>query len=98
MDVPDYEQFGLKYEQVSKNVNVLGNIIGCPIWCLFTRSPEGLIRIEFRSNGLDVQQVAVKYGGGGHRQAAGARLENQKDFKLAMEVVKDLDELAKKGE
>ena len=97
MDVDDYQQYGLKYEQVSKNVNVLGNIIGCPIWVLFTRSPEGQIRVEFRSNGLDVQKVALKYGGGGHRQAAGARLENQKDFSLAMEVVKDLDKLAEKG-
>lgn len=96
-DVKDYEQFGLKYDQVSKNVNVLGNVVGCPIWCLFTRSPEGQIRIEFRSAGLDVQKVALKYGGGGHRQAAGARLENQKDFKLSMEVVKDLDILAEKG-
>ena len=96
-DVKDYEQYGLKYEQVAKNVNVLGNIIGCPIWCLFTRSPEDQIRIEFRSSGLDVQKVALKYGGGGHRQAAGARLENQKDFALSMEVVKDLDKLAEKG-
>ena len=97
MDAPDYEQYGLKYDQISKNVNVLGNVIGCPIWVLFTRSPEGQIRIEFRSNGLDVQKVAVKYGGGGHRQAAGARLENQKDFSLAMKVVEDLDTLAEKG-
>lgn len=97
MDVKDYEQFGLKYDQVSKNVNVLGNIVGCPVWCLFTRSPEDQIRIEFRSSCLDVQKVAFKYGGGGHRQAAGARLENQKDFKQCMEVVKDLDKLAEKG-
>ena len=97
MDNKDYEQFGLAYDQVSKNVNVLGNIRGCPIWCLFTRSPEGQIRIEFRSNGLDVQKVALKYGGGGHKQASGARLENQKDFTLAKEVVKDLDLLAEKG-
>ena len=97
MDVKDYEQYGLTYDQISKNVNVLGNIVGCPIWVLFTRSPEGQIRVEFRSNGLDVQKVALKYGGGGHRQAAGARLENQKDFSLAMEVVKDLDILAEKG-
>ena len=97
MDVQDYEQYGLKYEQVSKNVNVLGNVSGCPIWCLFTRSPEGQIRIEFRSHGLDVQKVSYKYGGGGHKNAAGARLENQKDFTLALEVVKDLDTLAEKG-
>lgn len=93
-DVDDYQKLGLEYDQVSKNVNVIGNIIGCPIWCLFTRSPEGTIRIEFRSSGPNVQIVAKKYGGGGHHNAAGARLENQKDFKLAMKVVEDLDLLA----
>lgn len=92
-DVNDYEQFGLKFDQISKNVNVIGNIIGCKIWCLFTRSNEGLIRVEFRSSGPNVQSVAKKYGGGGHMCAAGARLENQKDFSLAMKVVEDLDKL-----
>ena len=92
-DVPDYEQFGLSFDKVSKNVNVIGNIRGCPIWVLFTRSPEGNIRIEFRSNGINIQPIAVKYGGGGHAQAAGARFENQKDFSLCEQVVADLDAL-----
>ena len=90
-DVPDYDQFGLKFDQISKNVNVIGNIRGCPIWVLFTRSPENYIRVEFRSHKINVQKVAAKYGGGGHLHAAGARLENQKDFALAMKVVEDLD-------
>lgn len=96
-DVPDYEKYNLTYDQVSKNVNVVGNIKGCPIWTLFTRSPEGQIRIEFRSSGLNVQQIAKKYGGGGHMCAAGARLENQKDFSLAMKVVEDLDKLVEES-
>lgn len=92
-DVADYEKFNLSFDQVSKNVNVIGNIKGCPVWCLFTRSPEGTIRIEFRSQGLDVQKIAVKYGGGGHKCAAGARLTDQKDFSLAKQVVDDLDKM-----
>ena len=93
-DVNDYTQFNLTYDQISKNVNVIGNIRGCPIWVLFTRSPEGQIRVEFRSNGPCVQLVAKKYGGGGHEHAAGARLENQKDFELCKKIVADLDKLA----
>lgn len=96
-DVKDYEQYGLTFEQVSKNVNVVGNIIGCPVWTLFTRSPEGNIRIEFRSQGLDVQKIARKWGGGGHKCASGARLENQKDFELAMKVVEDLDKMVEES-
>ena len=97
-DVKDYDQFGLKFEQISKNVNVIGNIRGCPIWVLFTRSPENYIRVEFRSHKINVQKVAAKYGGGGHLHAAGARLENQKDFALAMKVVEDLDKAAEEAE
>jgi phosphoesterase RecJ-like protein len=97
-DVPDYDQFGLKFDQISKNVNVIGNIRGCPIWVLFTRSPENFIRVEFRSHKINVQKVAAKYGGGGHLHAAGARLENQKDFALAMKVVEDLDKAAEEAE
>ena len=93
-DVKDYEKFGLRFEQISKNVNVIGNIRGCDVWVLFTRSPENFIRVEFRSNGPNVQLVAKKYGGGGHEHAAGARLDNQKDFELCKKIVEDLDKLA----
>lgn len=96
-DVDDYQQFGLEFDQISKNVNVIGNIKGCPIWVLFTRSPEGNIRVEFRSNGINIQPIALKYGGGGHAQAAGARFEKQKDFTLAMQVVEDLDKLVEES-
>ena len=97
-DVNDYQQFGLNFDQISKNVNVIGNIRGCPIWVLFTRSPENFIRVEFRSHKINVQQIAVKYGGGGHLHAAGARLNNQTNFDLCMQVVKDLDDAAAKAE
>jgi len=93
-DVNDYTQFGLKFDQISKNVNVIGNIRGCPAWVLFTRSPENFIRVEFRSHAINVQKVAAKYGGGGHLHAAGARLDNQNDFSLAMKIVEDLDQAA----
>jgi len=92
-DKDDYEQFGLTFDQVSKNVNVLGNIKGCPIWVLFTRDPQKNIRVEFRSNGLDIHQVAVKYGGGGHKCASGARLVDS-EWDLPMDIVNDLDKVA----
>ncbi len=94
IDPKDYEQYGLTFDQVSKNVNVMGNIIGAKAWTLFTRSPEDFIRVEFRSNGINVQEVAAKYGGGGHRCAAGLRLEKW-TWKDCMKIINELDSLAK---
>ena len=91
-DKEDYEQFGLTFDEVSKNVNVLGNIKGCPIWVLFTRDPNKNIRCEFRSAGLDIHQVATKYGGGGHKCASGAKLVNC-EWDLPMQIVEDLDKV-----
>jgi len=93
-DFEDYNQFGLTFDQISKNVNVIGSIRGCPAWVLFTRSNENFIRVEFRSTKIDVQSIAKKYGGGGHLHAAEARLNDQKDFTLAMQIVADLDAAA----
>lgn len=95
IDPKDYEQFGLTFDKVSKNVNVMGNIIGSKAWTLFTRSKEGFIRVEFRSNGLNVQEIAAKYGGGGHRCASGARLEGY-SWEQCMKIINDLDEAASK--
>ena len=97
IDPKDYEQFGLTFDQVSKNVNVMGNIIGAKAWTLFTRSPEDAIRVEFRSNGgVNVQQIAAKYGGGGHHSASGARLEGW-SWDKCMNIIKDLDKAAKEA-
>lgn len=39
---------------------------------------RGETRISFRSkNGISVREVAAEYGGGGHKQAAGARVANE---------------------
>lgn len=97
-DVNDYEQFGLHFDQISKNVNVIGNIRGCPAWILFTRAPEKYIRVEFRSHKINVQKIAAKYGGGGHLHAAGARLNDQENFDLCMQIVNDLDKAAEEEE
>jgi phosphoesterase RecJ-like protein len=37
--------------------------------------PQGGIKVSFRSHGYDVARVAEQFGGGGHRQAAGATLQ-----------------------
>ncbi len=77
----------------SANVNTLANIAGIGIWAFFVESAEtNDIRVDLRSSGAAVNEVAKKYGGGGHVQAAGARVM---DWETVDALVQDLDTLAK---
>jgi phosphoesterase RecJ-like protein len=66
--VPEGEDGGL--------ANFLLGTQGTAVAALFQESSDGRVRVSLRSNpGVDVAAVAARFGGGGHRQAAGCTLE-----------------------
>jgi bifunctional oligoribonuclease and PAP phosphatase NrnA len=69
------DKYNVSDEQAASVVNLLSGIEGYPVWALFIEYPNE-IRIRLRSNGPTINQLANKYGGGGHAKAAGCRLEN----------------------
>ena len=81
-------EYGLDYNTCASLVNSVSGIKGSPIWVFFSEADNGLVRVEFRSKGVPVQPTAVKFGGGGHVQAAGCRLDTLEDYKY---VVEELD-------
>lgn len=49
-----------------------------PFSVAWNRGPDGLVKYSLRSRGnFDVAQLAVSFGGGGHKQAAGFHAENE---------------------
>lgn len=70
-------------------VGVMSDIKGIDSWVNFTESDEGVL-CELRSNRYNINPIAVKYGGGGHKKASGACI---KDKETAMLMLKDLQEL-----
>ena len=70
-------------------VNTMGEIRGTDIWVNFTES-EGKVLAELRSSKYNINQIAVKYGGGGHLKASGATLASREE---AMAMLADLDAL-----
>lgn len=76
-------------------VNVMAEIRGVDVWVNFTESTDGTVLAELRSRNLDINKIAVKYGGGGHLKASGASL---KDKAQAMEMLADLDKLVGENE
>lgn len=94
----DYEEFktyGVSSFTISRGmVNVMSEIKGVDIWVNFTETETNVL-CEVRSTNYNINQIAVKYGGGGHLLASGATL---KDKEEAFAFLNDLNQLVIKGE
>ena len=85
------QSLSISANSASNLINLLGNIEGYPIWCSFAEYADGRVRAEFRSNGPEVQPVAVSIGGGGHAHASGAQLPSL-DYNQIDVIIKKLDQ------
>ena len=65
------KKLGIDSNSAASRVNILANIENFPVWGTFTEYPDGVYRVELRSSGLNIQPIAVKFGGGGHANACG---------------------------
>lgn len=74
-------------------VNVMSEIRGIDTWVNFTESENGVL-CEIRSNRYNINPIAVKYGGGGHKKASGATLKNREE---AMALLEDLNSLSEEN-
>lgn len=70
----DLKRLKLKSHIACNYVNLLANVKGYPVWFIQSETEEGGMRYEFRSRDLDIQSIAKKYGGGGHKTACGLTL------------------------
>ena len=78
------DRFGLTPDKVSSALDTLRDIEGHPVFVLFA-DLEGKIRVEFRSDRIRIVDAAVKFGGGGHECACGARLESAQQIPAVIE-------------
>ncbi len=86
----ELDSYGVDSFTVSRGmVNVMGEIRGVDIWVNFTETDEGIL-CELRSSRHNINQIAVKHGGGGHLKASGATL---KDKAEVMELLEELNML-----
>ena len=74
-------------------VGLMHDIKGVFVWVNFTESDDG-VHCELRSNRYNINPIAVKYGGGGHKKASGCTVP---DKETAMKLLNDLNELAATG-
>ncbi|MDD2493256.1 MAG: bifunctional oligoribonuclease/PAP phosphatase NrnA [Bacilli bacterium] len=88
----DLKQMGIDFYSVSRTmVNTMAGIKGIDIWVNFTEDEENNVVVaEIRSSKYNINVIATKYGGGGHKGASGASL---KSFEEADMMLEDLDKL-----
>lgn len=71
-------------------VGLMNDIRGVFLWATFTEEDDG-IQVELRSNRYNINPIAVKYGGGGHKKASGCKVP---DKETAFQLLSDLDALS----
>ena len=84
------KQFALTSEQASNTVSMLSDIKGSIIWLAFIDYADGPVRVRLRSRFVTVNQLAEKYGGGGHACASGASVRDTAEMQA---LIADADEL-----
>jgi phosphoesterase RecJ-like protein len=81
----DFKQTGAKYSDTENLIDQCRRIGGVEAAALFVEQADGHVKVALRSMGaVDVSKIAAKFGGGGHKMAAGVNLE------VALEQVKKL--------
>ncbi len=87
------EETGTTSEDAEGFINYLSAIQGIKVAMLIREMGQGIFKVSFRSPGkVDVAELAKTFGGGGHREAAGATMGGSLE-KIRDSINKRLDEL-----
>ena len=93
--IEQMERTGTRHEDFAEVINLALRLAGSRIACLFRELAGGRTKVSLRSKGeLDVNRLARRHGGGGHRNASGIVLERPFDEAIAL-LVPELEALAR---
>ncbi len=90
LKIPDdiLNEYGISSAKAGRMVNLLSDLGEARVWAFFCQDgAENTIKVELRSRSLPVNAVAARFGGGGHRLAAGIRVP---DWETADAVIADI--------
>lgn len=76
LSLADRQKIGYPGRDDADLINILSTIEDTDIVLIFIEQTEESVKVSWRSKpGFDVSQIAVNFGGGGHKTAAGAEIE-----------------------
>lgn len=84
------KEYGVDSASAGNMINDLKFVNEIITWAFFTEDKKSnLIRVNIRSRGPYINEIASKYNGGGHKYASGARLTSPKQID---DLIEDLDQ------
>jgi len=89
----DFEECGADTDEISGVVDLMNSVPGAKYTCLLNEDRGGKIKGSFRTqrDDVDLAELASKFGGGGHKKAAGfsiaGRLQKEVYWKIVPEKV-----------
>ena len=87
------KEFGVDSAAAGNMINNLKFVNEIIVWVFLTEDiKSNLIRANIRSVGPYINEIATKFGGGGHKYASGVKLKTWED---SDKLINDLDELVK---
>ena len=87
----DIKEYNTDIFTISRGmVGIMAGIKDIDIWVNFTEDENGKVIVEIRSSKYNINPVALKYGGGGHKQASGATVES---FDICKDIIRDLEQV-----
>ncbi len=94
------KSLGSDSSAASNMINDFNNINEVIVWTFITKDEKSnKYRVNIRSRGPVINEIASKYGGGGHKYASGVRNEDKDDIdKLLVELSEACKEYKEKSE
>ena len=94
----DYERFGISFNEAKEKVFVFGGVQEFKAWALFVEKEtdaQGIMRYNgsLRSRNTTINDIAMRYHGGGHRFACGVKQLSDADIEqLVSELLDRINE------
>jgi len=96
LTLADREKIGYAGNDDADLVNVLSSVKEAEIALIFVEQKNNFVKVSWRSRpGLDISNIAFKFGGGGHVAAAGAEIEGNLDEVKERVIIETLKLLEK---
>jgi len=87
------KEYGVDSSTPSNMINDFSNIKNVYVWTFVTYDPKNEIyKVNIRSKGPVINELAASYGGGGHKYASGVRIRTDEEIES---LLKDLDVVCK---